>query len=59
MDRATADVVRTQGGVITRSQALQGYRERHNWLTAQGWTMIYATARQILSVPDELIAQLA
>ncbi len=34
-------------------------RERHNWLTAQGWTMIYATARQILSVPDELIAQLA
>ena len=34
-------------------------RERHNWLTAQGWTMVYATARQILSVPDELIAQLA
>jgi len=34
-------------------------RERHNWLTAQGWTMIYATARQILSAPDELIAQLA
>jgi len=25
MNRATADVVRTQGGVITRSQALQGY----------------------------------
>jgi len=34
-------------------------RERHNWLTAQGWTMIYATARQILANPDELIAQLA
>lgn len=34
-------------------------RERHNWLTAQGWTMIYATARQILSTPEELIAQLA
>ena len=34
-------------------------RERHNWLTAHGWTMIYATAGKILSAPDELIAQLA
>jgi len=34
-------------------------RERHNWLAAHGWTMIYATAGQILSAPDELIAQLA
>ncbi len=34
-------------------------RERHNWLTAEGWTMVYATARQILSVPDELIAQIS
>ncbi len=33
-------------------------RERHNWLTAQGWTMIYATARQVLSCPDELIMQI-
>ncbi len=32
-------------------------RERHNRLTAHGWTMIYATARQVLSAPDELIAQ--
>ncbi len=42
-----------------RSHAsLRHDRERHNWLTAQGWTMIYATARQILSAPEELIAQI-
>jgi len=33
-------------------------RERHNWLTAQGWTIVYATAHQILATPEELIAQL-
>lgn len=38
--------------------SLRHDRERHNWLTAQGWTMIYATARQILSAPEELIAQI-
>jgi len=84
MNRATADVVRTQRGVITRSQALQGYTPEQirarlaggRWVrvfrgvyraasaepTARlrvVWTMIYATARHILSVPDELIAQLA
>ncbi len=34
-------------------------RERHNWLTAQGWTIVYATARQTLSAPEELITQIA
>jgi very-short-patch-repair endonuclease len=38
--------------------SLRHDRERHNWLTAQGWTMIYATARQVLSAPEELIAQI-
>lgn len=39
--------------------SLRHDRERHNWLTSQGWTMVYATARQILSAPEELMAQLA